>query len=304
MKNLEIDGIAAVLYRQVTELTDDEIHDLKQVVCQTGIVVLKGQTASASEFVRFGRRIGEICPYYERMYRHPEHEEIFVSSNCQTDGKLVGVPRTGKFWHSDYAFMQKPFAFTIIYPQVVSSQNRGTYFIDMAQAYERLSPNLKARLVGAMGTHSVRRYFKIRPTDVYRPTGEILAEVDRNTPPVKHPAVIRHPVTGALILYVSRGFTETLTLADDNADAAVVLHDLMVETGQADDDFSHPNIGLLNITERDIILWDNRRFVHHAKHSDKIEPTKTFRLTAYDKLPFSADSAAEQTREMEGLNLV
>lgn len=195
------------------------------------------------------------------------------------DGKPVGVPRTGNFWHSDYAFMQRPFAFTITYPQVVSSQNRGTYFIDMAQAYENFSDNLKAKLIGAIGTHSVRRYSKIRPTDVYRPIRDILAEIDQNTPEVKHPAVIRHPVTGALILYISRGFTEMLTLTDDSINADEVMHHLIVETGQADDSFSHPNIRLLNISEGDIIIWDNRRFIHHAKHSDKVEPTCTFRLT-------------------------
>lgn len=175
--------------------------------------------------------------------------------------------------------MQRPFAFTITYPQVVSSQNRGTYFIDMAQAYENFSDNLKAKLIGAIGTHSVRRYSKIRPTDVYRPIRDILAEIDQNTPEVKHPAVIRHPVTGALILYISRGFTEMLTLTDDSINADEVMHHLIVETGQADDSFSHPNIRLLNISEGDIIIWDNRRFIHHAKHSDKVEPTCTFRLT-------------------------
>lgn len=302
MNNLVIDEVSATLRRPIAALTDKEINELKQAVYRAGVVVLKDQTASAAEFVRFGRRIGDIRPYYEEMYRHPEHDEIFVSSNVQTDGKAIGVPRTGKFWHSDYAFMQQPFAFTITYPQVVSSQNRGTYFIDMVDAYARLAEPLKARLIGATATHSVRRYFKIRPSDVYRPVCEVLAEVDRKTPPVQHPAVVRHPVTGESILYVSRGFTESLTLTDPAADAATLLHDLMIETGQTDDSFVHSNIKLLSISEGDIIVWDNRRFVHHAKHSEIIEPTKTFRLTAYDEFPFSA-AGAGASRETEGLCL-
>lgn len=292
--NVATNGVAAVLHRHLAELADDEIEELKQSVYRSGIVVLKDQTASAAEFLRFGRRLGQVAPYYEEMYRHPEYSEIFVSSNVQADGKLVGVPRTGKFWHSDYAFMQEPFAFTITYPQVISSQNRGTYFIDMAQAYERLPPELKSRLVGAVATHSVRRYFKIRPTDVYRPICEILAEVDRKTPPVQHPAVLRHPITGAEILYVSRGFTEALTLPDKHADGAALLREVLHEVGQSEDSFAHPNLKLLSITEGDIIVWDNRRFVHHAKHSDRIEPTKTFRLTAYDGHPLSAPAAAQK----------
>ncbi|ALL67688.1 Alpha-ketoglutarate-dependent taurine dioxygenase [Paraburkholderia caribensis MBA4] len=303
MNGLVISEVCATLRRSIVDLTDSEIHELKQTVYKTGIVVLKDQVASAAEFVLFGRRVGEVQPYYEEMYRHPEHSEIFVSSNVQTDGKIVGVPRTGKFWHSDYAFMQTPFSFTITYPQVVSSQNRGTYFIDMADAYEHLPPQLKMRVAGAKATHSVRRYFKIRPSDIYRAIGDVLADVDRRTPPVDHPAVIRHPVTGKSILYASRGFTEALTLANDDDDPSAVLHALMVETGQADDTFTHPNIKLLNITEGDIIVWDNRRFVHHARHSEKIEPTKTFRLTAYDGLPFSSVRAGA-SHVSEGASLV
>lgn len=37
-----INGNVAVLHRQVTELTDDEIYDLKQVVYQIGLVVMNG----------------------------------------------------------------------------------------------------------------------------------------------------------------------------------------------------------------------------------------------------------------------
>ncbi|KVE32645.1 TauD/TfdA dioxygenase family protein [Burkholderia sp. TSV86] len=303
MDTLAIDGTSTCLHRSILHLTDSEIHEIRQAVYKSGIVVLKEQTASAAEFVRFGHRMGDIRPYYEAMYRHLEHDEIFVSSNVQTDGKANGVPRTGKFWHSDYAFMSQPFAFTMTYPQIVSSQNRGTYFIDMADAYRRLSAHLKTQLIGAKATHSVRRYFKIRPSDVYRPIGEVLAEVDRNTPQVEHPAVIRHPVTRESILYVSRGFTEALTLADADADAdaAAILHELLVESGQMDDTFTHPGIKLLNISEGDIIIWDNRRFVHHAKHSEKIEPAKTFRLTGYDEFAFSAQ-AAGTSRETEGLS--
>lgn len=283
-----ISDTIVTLHRQVTELTDNEIYELKKFIYHNGIVVLKEQGASASEFVNFGLRIGELVPYYEEMYHHPEHKEIFISSNCQADGKPIGVPKTGSFWHSDYAFMQRPFAFTIIYPQVISTEGRGTYFIDMAKVYKNFTPDLKGQLVGAIGTHSVRRYFKIRPNDVYRPIGEILTEIEKNTPEVKHPAVIRHPVTGDLILYINRGFTESLTLKNSRVYSEQLLHHLFFESAQTDKSFSHPNIQLLIINKGDIVIWDNRRFIHHAKHDGKSKPNCTFRLTAYDAFPFNA----------------
>jgi hypothetical protein len=42
--------------------------------------------------------------YYEPVYHHPDTDLIFVSSNLPKDGKQIGVPKTGKFWHADYQF--------------------------------------------------------------------------------------------------------------------------------------------------------------------------------------------------------
>src|SRR5207244_4451738 len=110
-----------------------------------------------------------------------------VSSNVEQDGKQIGVPKTGKFWHSDYQFMPRPFDITLIYPQVVPTKNRGTFFINLCAAYEALSDELKSAVQDTVAWHSVRRYFKIRPTDVYRPISEVLDEVDERTPPVSFP---------------------------------------------------------------------------------------------------------------------
>jgi alpha-ketoglutarate-dependent taurine dioxygenase len=101
---------------------------------------------------------------------------------------------------------------------------------------------------------------------------------------------------------LSLGFTEALTPKGDGVDGVAMLNELMRETGQSDASFANPNIKLLNIAKGDIIIWDNRRYVHHAKHSDVVEPTKTFRLTAYDGLPFDAAETSAEVRREEDLS--
>jgi taurine dioxygenase len=102
--------------------------------------------------------------------------------------------------------------------------------------------------------------------------------------------VITHPVTGEKILYISQGFTQSLTGVEglDNTASQALLQQLLAVSGQLDAEFKHELIELLPIEQGDIILWDNRRFVHHAKHSGISEPSKTFRLTVYDEFEFSA----------------
>ncbi|NET54610.1 MAG: TauD/TfdA family dioxygenase, partial [Merismopedia sp. SIO2A8] len=187
--------------------SDQDIQDLKELIYKHKIVVIKEQDLSPDQYCDFGYRLGDIEKYYQPMYHHPEREEIFVSSNVPENGQQIGVPKTGKFWHADYAFMPKPFAFSMVYPQAIPSKNRGTYFIDMFKAFRGLPDDLKSIATESSCYHSVRRFFKIRPDDVYRPISEILDEIEQVTPPSKHPTTFTHPVTGETVLYINDGFT-------------------------------------------------------------------------------------------------
>lgn len=263
-------------------LTDDDITEIKNAVYARKVVVLRGQQDLApADFVRLGERFGELVEYHEPMYHHPDHPKIFVSSNLPEDGKQVGVPKTGKFWHADYQFMPNPFAFTIFFPKVLPAKNRGTFFIDMARAYERLPSDLQEAAAGTVASQSVRRFFKIRPEDVYRPLGEIIQEVEDRTPAVTFPTVMEHPVTGEKILYISEGFTVDIQGGDDPH----LLRKLLAATGQLDTEFNHENIYQHSYEPGDIVIWDNRTLIHRALHTTTPAVTVSHRVTALDGLP-------------------
>jgi alpha-ketoglutarate-dependent taurine dioxygenase len=271
-----------------TTATDAEIADLKRTIYTEKIALVKEQRLSTSAFVDLGRRMGEPASYYEPMYHHPDTDLIFVSSNVPKDGQQIGVPRTGKFWHSDYQFMEKPFALTLISPQAVPRGNRGTFFIDMGKAFEALPPHLKDAVGRAKGVQTPRRYFKIRPEDVYRPVGEVLAEIEAKTPAVRHNAVVRHPHTGESILYISAGFTDSLTDEQGKNLDDGLLRELLGATGQLDETCGHPAIHLQRFDVGDLLIWDNRSLVHRALHSTTPDPAESFRVTVYDEYPFDA----------------
>ncbi|WUV77576.1 TauD/TfdA family dioxygenase [Streptomyces sp. NBC_01477] len=264
----------------------EDLDELKRLVYTEKIVVLKEQDLSPAAFVGLGRSLGQVERYYQPMYWHPEEADIFVSSNVPRDGQQIGVPRTGKFWHADYEFMPNPFGLTLIYPQVIPKANRGTYFIDMAKAYTGLPDEIKDVLAGTYCRHSVQRYFKIRPTDVYRPMIDILADIEAETPTVRHPTVIVHPVTGERIAYLSEGFALSLTDADGKELDSGLLRQVLEHTGQLDDTFEHPNIHLQTFDKGDLLVWDNRTLIHRALHTTKPEPTASFRVTVHDDHPF------------------
>ncbi|MFI5780722.1 TauD/TfdA dioxygenase family protein [Nocardia sp. NPDC051570] len=258
---------------------DEDVQLLKKTIYRHKIVVLKDQHHDAASFLALGERLGSPQAYYEPGYHHPDVPEVFVSATAEPDGRQIGVPKTGRFWHSDYQFMPRPFDITLTYPRVVPTVNRGTLFIDLAAAHARLTPELRAAIADSSAVHTVRRCFKIRPEDVYRPVGEILDEIDSRTPPVRRPTVARHPHTDEPIVYVSEGFTETLLDADGN-DRRELLLELLGATGQLDLD--DPAVHLQRFEVGDLLLWDNLSLVHRAVHSDRTEPAVSWRVTVYD----------------------
>lgn len=275
------DGIGVVA-EGFDSSSPEDVRELKQAVYRDKIVVLKDQHLDAHEFLALGRVLGTPEKYYEPIYHHPEVPEVFVSSNVGEGENRVGVPKTGKFWHSDYQFMPRPFDITLIYPQVVPTKNRGTYFIDLCQAYENLSEELKTAVKGTTAQHSVRRYFKIRPSDVYRPLTEIIDEVDAKTPPVEMPTAHPHRFTDETVLYLSEGFTLKITDADGR-EQPELLRELLAATGQLDRNFEHPAIHLQTFQKGDMLIWDNRSLVHRALHTATPEPAESYRVTVYDE---------------------
>lgn len=271
-----------------------EVEGLKEQVYTNKIVLLKNQDISPDEFKEFSLKMGVPEEYYQPMYHHPKVREIFVSSNIPKDGKTVGVPKTGRFWHADYAFMENPFAFTMVYPKTYPKSGRGTYFVNMVKVYDELSQDLKYLVDGSTCSHSVRKYFKIRPSDVYRPISEVLAEIESETPEVRHPCRIKHPVTGENILFISEGFSQGLYGPNGGELSADILSQLLLLSGQKDDQFNDSLIHYQEFERGDLIIWDNRSLVHCARHGKGAEPTETYRITLHDGFSFSADVGESQ----------
>lgn len=279
--NVKGEGLGAQITgidpKNLDGITRDEIRD---IVYRNKLVVLKDVHPTPEEFLSLGRLVGDIVPYYEQMYHHEDHPEIFVSST--EEGR--GVPRTGAFWHIDYMFMPEPFAFSMVFPLAVPGTDRGTYFIDLNRVWESIDPTEQDRVKGTFSTHDPRRHIKIRPEDVYKPIGKVWDEITRTTPPIAWPTVIRHPHTGQEILYICASGTTKIEDAEGNLLDPSILHELMTATGQLDEEFASPFIHVQHYEVGDIVLWDNRVLMHRAKHGTTAGTLTTYRLTMLDGL--------------------
>jgi hypothetical protein len=108
---------------------------------------------------------------------------------------------------------------------------------------------------------------------------ELFEEFKKLSPGAWHPAVITHPVTGAEMLYVSSGFTTAVSgMTHEQHTAFLKRLCGFVEQER----FIHAQDWRIG----DVLLWDNRTFIHHASSVPPGEPSRSYRISLNDGLPF------------------
>lgn len=264
-------------------LAGPEMDAIKEALYRNRLIVLKDQSLTEQEYCDFAARFGRPVPYLQENYRHPDFPLIFVSSNVKKDGRQIGVPRTGGYWHSDTSFEAEPKVITMLMPKVLPQRfPRTTRFIDMAEVLAALPQATRERLAGAELVHSGRWRYKVRPQDVGADIHEILQMIDSVAPPVRHPAVIEHPYTKEKVLYANRGFTVGIAgwPTDEGARLLGDIFDL-AESARF--------VREVRWSMGDVIIWDNRFLAHSSgRNPGAEEETMMYRITLQDAFPLCA----------------
>ncbi|NEE47018.1 taurine dioxygenase, partial [Streptomyces sp. SID8455] len=104
-------------------------------------------------------------------------------------------------WHADVTFRERPALGAVLQLREVPPVGGDTLWADMAAAYDNLSEEVKERIEGAWAVHDFIPGF----SRFYPP--ERLAPHQDRFPPVEHPVVRRHPVTGRRTIFVNASFT-------------------------------------------------------------------------------------------------
>lgn len=279
-----------ILDLDVALVTPREIEEIKQLVYDYKLVIFREQKINDNQYLEFAQKIGTPQVYPQDNYHHPEHPEIFVSSNLLKDGKKFGVRGTGRYWHTDCAFLEEPLPLTMLYPQVLPESIRETYYIDMQQVYQKLPAHLKSYVDGKYLIHEGKWRYKVQEWDIDKAIIDILRDIEERFPAVRHPAVVTHPVSGAKILYASSGFTTGIEGLDYETNQKI-LPELFAFIERQEHIHTHV------WQDGDLILWENRTLNHMASKVAPGEKSVSYRIGVDDGLPFylSAEKEAEKS---------
>ena len=190
----EVTGIA------MTALDDAGFEQLRRLVYDRGMVVLRDQELTPQQHIAFANRWGgiDINNYFPLNGQHPEIAEVRKEAD-----QMVNI---GGGWHTDHSYDQIPAMGSILVARELPPSGGDTLFSSMGAAYDALSDGLKATLEGLNAVHSADHIYA--RDGVYAQTDQAgaLRGHDIKTRAV-HPVVIRHPVTGRKVLYVNGAFT-------------------------------------------------------------------------------------------------
>lgn len=286
----EVEGV------QLSALDDAGKNDLALFLETRGLAVFRDQDFrdQGPEFaVNFGRYFGPLH-IHPVSYAAVDHPELLVTFRKGGDSSRYDqefTNRTGGYgWHSDISFEEYPASFSFFVALEAPPSGGDTVFIDLREAYNRLSPVLQKFFEGLTVVHSNyhQNKFAALRSQVARVKGDYFTE---------HPLVRTHPVTGEKSLFFSRVFIHHIKGVKPSESAAILnfLEDHVTNNPEFQVRASHKGTDL-----RSVIAWDNR-FLLHTATVDFLQhetgPRHHYRITVLGEKPYFEDIGKNGVKE-------
>lgn len=260
--------IGAVIHeldlRQPLDTTTQE--ELRSALAQYEVLFFRNQDLTAEQHVAFTRTFGgvaEVKAFFPRLESHPEIE--IVESTAER-------PKAANNWHADITWRTQPPLGTSLYAQVIPASGGDTLWASLTRAFDSLPAELQRYLETLTAVHT----WEISNWTEYLlhkdASGEQLREARAKYPPVEHPVVRVHPVTGKKILYVNPTFTshiKGLPRAQSDALLTQLFELVKVPEFQA----------RLRWQPGTLAVWDNRSTQHYAVGDYFPQHRKLHRIT-------------------------
>lgn len=240
-----------------------------------GLFLIRGQGLSVDHQVALGRRFGEVQIHVMNQYLVNGHPEIYYLSNLDENGKPNGKhPDRGTMhWHTDGSWRDQPGQATIMVSEVLPAEGGETHFCCTEAAYKALDAATQTQIANLRVTHNLA-FSRLR-----RHGEDPMTEAQKaEAPPVTHPMVRTHPVTGRKSIFLG-DHAECIEGMDYDAGRKMIdeLNALVVRPELV---YAH------HYLPGDIIGWDNRRMLHIATPYDTAnEPRVMRRTTVLGEIP-------------------
>jgi taurine dioxygenase len=227
-----------------TDLAEPVIAELRRALLDYKVLFFRDQPMTPAQHVAFARRFGEleVHPFIPANRDQPELVRFAKSAE-------IGGYENG--WHSDVSWREIPSMGAVLHAVEVPPSGGDTLFADMYAAYEGLDEDLKASVDGLSAVHDYMLAFArlVKPEDRERTRAQF--------PPAVHPVIRTHAETGRKLIYVNRGFTDSIVGLDPDESTA-----LIDRLSQEADTIEYQC--RWSWEPHSVAFWDNRAVQHYA----------------------------------------
>lgn len=228
-----------------TLLGGDFAPEIRELLEQRGVLVVRGIQLSDEQHLAFSRTLGTLMGEAGgAVYK--------VSVDDRVNPDFAEYNRLGNFsWHMDRTDLDMPNHCTVLRPQKLSPSGGQTQFANTYAAYEDLADADKASLDCLKVVHRLESSFR---ETAPHPTEEQLARW-RSFPPKIHPLVWHH-CSGRNSLVLSTSATEVVGMPED--ESRELLCRLMAWSTRPEYVYTHEwEMG-------DLVFWDNTGTMHRV----------------------------------------
>ena len=250
-----------------TGIDEEEFLTLAQALYRHRLLVLKDQTCDKDAYLRFGRQWGVPIRHVIDTARMPGYPDLLEVGNVTRRWQMYSR-NTAVFWHTDQSYEADVATATMLYAQKVPDLGGETRILDMKAAYDDLDQDMRGKIDGLLAIHY---YGATAGRDGEPPTQQLTEAQAATVPPVSHPLVRAHSVTGERVLYAVGG---TAFGIEDmpSAEADTLLRSLRAHCIQDRYVYAHKyEVG-------DVAIWDTQMTMHCAAPMDDPDGPGTERL--------------------------
>ena len=244
-------------------IDDVLFRELNEALLVYEVLFFRNQPMSPQNHADLAGLFG--APQVHGAYPHVDNfSQITILEND------AAKPSKIKVWHTDMTFCARPPLGSILHGISIPKQGGDTLFASLSASYEGLSGQMQSFLSGLTAIHDFSFGFQ---ESLAEPGGwEAMGQMVADNPPVEHPVIRTHPLSGRKGLFVNALFTKNIRGMKPKESRALLdfLFDHMVTPEYT---------CRFNWLPDSVAFWDNRVTMHKPVNDYWPQHRKLQRIT-------------------------
>ena len=256
---------AEVVGVDLTKTVNDRVFNIiEEAFVEYEVLIFRKQRINSSQQIAFAKNFGNLSVHPFSPNSDDTPELIIFDNDAENP------PFGTDCWHTDETFRADPPMATMLHGLIIPEVGGDTVFASMTSAYEGLSDRMKNFISGLECVHDFKPFRALFGAD--KKSKADLRYFEDLYPPVVHPVVRKHPVSGKPVLFVNPQFSTKIKGMSDVESMALL--NLLFEQAKT------PEFQLRHHWAVDtLVVWDNRSTQHYAVHDYFPQRRKLDRVT-------------------------